>query len=239
MNPEQQPTTPAAPAPAAPADNTPPEWAQALVEQTQRLTEQNEALQAEVASLKTPPAPTPEPTDPYKDWHPKSWSDVPRTAEQIAEEKARTVVNEELEAREAARKEAEEAANNARKEVDDELDKAEAELIKGGLLPAVTNDKDPSDPGKVARKELYGLAYKFQTTDLHAVAQQMKANHDAGIKYDPETDSYLKVNTPPAGSYAPVGSSSAATGPSSGKPTYKDIHEAKSLYELAARAGLQ
>lgn len=225
-----QPTQPAPTAPPEPS-NEPPAWAQELIT---TVSEQKQTIENLQQQLNTSPEPA-KTNDPYDGWQPKEWGDIPKTAEQIAKD----VVGNEFATREQAAEEARKAAEDARKQVDTQLDNQEKQLAQSGFLPEVKNSSDPNDPGRAVRKELYGLAYKLQTTDLVAVSETMKQLHESGVRYDADTQTYLKVNTPPAGAYAPVGSSNSATAGSTGKPTYDDIHKAKSLHELAARSGLQ
>lgn len=252
-----QPPQPPAP---APDPNAAPAWATGLisavdqVRQTQtELTQRLDELGGEYvdpgagaggAGNQPPaggtPAPgTPNPNDPYSGWKPKDWEDVPRTAQQIA----RTEVEQALSARDQAANDANERAARARQDADRALDTKVRDLETQGVIPKVVNAQDPNDPGRTAQRELYSRALYENTDDLVRVAQDIKFHHERGFTWDPQNSRWLETNRPPAGMYAPVG---GASGPGAmpgqagaQKPTYAQIHSARSLSALAARAGMQ
>ncbi len=259
------PVTPATPAPAgpnppgyypqppapAPVDpNAPPAWAKELItgvgelrQGYQELTQRFDEFGNPEPGGGEPPAPVQQPVpvnpeDKYAGYKPRDWPDVARTAEQIASD----VVKTELTAREEAERQASERANQARQQADRALDAKVSELETAGIIPKVVNAHDPNDPGREAQRELYSRALYENTDDLARVANDIKFYHDKGFKWDAQNNRWLEVNRPPAGMYAPVGSSGAgAAGGGSGaqKPSYQEIHGARSLTELAARAGMQ
>lgn len=134
-----------------------------------------------------------------------------------------------------------EQAEDAKAKVDSELDQQVDSLQSEGVLPAIQNPNDRNDPGRIARRELYGAAAKLGTTDLKTVATMVLAPiHQQGKMYDPISDSYIDYQPQQQvpGANAPIGSSSTTTGQSSNQPSYQDIHKARSLTELRERAGL-
>lgn len=239
---------PPTPPPAPAVDpNTPPAWAQALIDNVAEVHRTNQALAQRFEELDDPntqppgpPAPAPNPDDKYAGFKPGDWPDIPRKAEEIATE----VVQRELTARDQAAQEASERASAARRQADQALDAKVTELEAGGIIPKVVNAADPNDPGRLAQRELYSRALYENTDDLARVANDIKFYHEKGFKWDVQNNRWLEVNRPPAGMYAPVGSSGAGAaggggGGGTNKPSYQEIHGARSLTELAQRAGMQ
>ena len=192
---------------------------------TSRLDEVDETVEA----LKNnPPAPaTPEPPKP-EGWKPKTWDEFPAKAEEVAE----TVVERKLkEKEEAAIKDQEDRVKQAealKTQIDEDFDRQFEALEKGGAIPEVKDVKDPNDPGKTVRKELFALGIKYNSPDLVAMAQlrdEWTSNGytlDLDIK-DPGKSKWIKSNPSPFGANVPVGSSSRSA-PSKTGPTYKEIH---------------
>jgi hypothetical protein len=240
---------PAPQQPAVPDPNEPPAWAKGLIDSVgevkqgyQELTQRIDQFGGEDPNANpnnqppqpVQPQPNANPNDPYADWKPKDWSDVPRTAEEIVDRK--------LAMRDQAAAEANERLTQARQQADREIDTKLNELETKGVLPKVTNASDPNDPGRAMQRELIGLAvYQGKgPEDFENVASDLKFHHERGFKWDPQNQRWLETNRPPAGQYAPVGSSSGGNMPGQGgaqKPTYQEIHGARSLGELAQRSG--
>ena len=143
-----------------------------------------------------------------------------------------------LEGYQKAGQQAQQEAEKAQAQTNKEFDDMESALQSEGHLPSIINSNDRNDPGRVARRELYGYAAKLGTTDLRAVATGPLAQfHQQGKMYDPISDSMLDYSQPQPGASAPIGSSTATTGFQTNTPSYADIHKARSFDELRARAG--
>jgi hypothetical protein len=150
-------------------------------------------------------------------WKPKSWDDVP--------EKAREITEQVLEEKEQERQEKIKQVEEQRKKIDDEIDKEVDELIKAGMLPAIGNQEDPEDPGKVARRELFGWAAFNDNLDLKKMATTLKTMHDNNMRFNYKTGFIEAAKKPqPEGTNVPVGSSSSRSGGTGGGPTYAEIH---------------
>lgn len=231
------PTTPA-PAPAPAAGDDVPAWAKEF------MTSIDERFTGLESTL-TPPQPAPgapvgstapQPTgSELAARNPQSWEDVDRYVNEQIQKGVQAGIQGFQEQSAAAVQ----ADNQAKEEVNRELDTAEKDLERNGLLPPIQNPSDRNDPGKVARRELYGAAVRLNTTDLNAVATMyLKPLHDKGQMYDHETGSVITANAPQPGATSPIGSSSASTGVSGGGPDYKTIRQARSFNELRDRAGM-
>jgi hypothetical protein len=134
---------------------------------------------------------------------------------------------------------AQQQAEAENKRINDDFDKQVDELEKEGVLPPISNPNDRNDPGKIYRRSLYGLAAKQGTGNIKEVARlTAKPLHDQGKVYDPVSDSFIDYNLQNPGANAPIGASSTTTGLGSNLPSYKDIHSARNMDELRARAGL-
>lgn len=229
MNPDGTPITP----PADPvAEDSVPSWAQQLIDQNADLTTRLESFEEKL----TPPDPdpTPDPTPQHPEpWTPQSWGDV----DTRAEEKAKAIVEQTLAERETAAKTEAEQASAAAKEVDAYLDSQVAELSKDNKLPAVTNENDPNDPGKLAQRELYGFALSLGTADLKTSFNTLDALHKAGKQFDFVKMELVDKNPAGQGANSPVGSSSAgASGATPSRPDYKTLQR-MTLDQLATRFG--
>ena|SRR3990167_2889809 len=145
-----------------------------------------------------------------KGWTPgteKGWNDVFGQSAKIAEEIAEKKAQEKLE---SYKTEVEEAAKSKQAEddaVNQKWDKELDQLEKENRIPKVENESDPNDPGRAARREIFNLGIEYNSPDL--------------IKMAALRDKLRSV--PPAGSWAPVGSSSGTTEPSK-IVNYDEIH---------------
>ena len=205
-------------------NDTQPAWVDELKETfSQQLDEKITPLTEELEALKTA-APTTTDTEEGEGWKPKTWDEVL--------EKAGETVKSEFAERDRQYQEAQVAQQATQAEIDKGYDAQEAQLEKDGILPAKTTEE-----GKVARKELYGYAVKMNSDNLLAVGEELKRQHDMGYQYDVTNNKWLRTNTPPAGAQAPVGSSNqSGAAIESGRPGWKEIHEARDLHTLAERA---
>lgn len=213
--------------PATPPEDQVPSWAQNLIDQNADLADRLSTFEER---LQPPEPPVVEP--PTDEWKPSSWQDV----DARAEEKAKTVIDNTLAEREAEAQASTEAQANAVKEIDTYLDSQVDELTKDSKLPTITNENDPNDPGKLARRELYGFALSLGTTDLKNSHNTLDALHKAGKQFDFVKMELVDKNPSMQGAQSPVGSSSAGA---SGMPTkvdYKTLHN-NSLDALASRFG--
>lgn len=229
-------TPPAAPTPPALS----PESTK-ILETLQGMNETVQGIKSEWDDFKdnyqTPPAAAPAPGtppaggEPAPTWKPKSWDDFPALAEQKASEAVQKVLDD--------AKAAKDQADKADQEISNEIDTQVASLEAKGKLPPVGNASDPNDPGRRARAELYGLASRMGTMNLEMVADTMTQLHSTGMHYDFKSNSWQRTNPKPAGQIAPVGSSQGSGGAMGSEgPSYDTIHKARSLSELARRAGM-
>ena len=196
-----------------------------LSDQISSITENVTNIQTEVETLKTTPEPT-KPEEPPK-WQPKSWDEFPKLAEETARKVAAETIKQTIETNAKARQDAQKQADDQQARMDTEWDSDLADLEKDKVIPLVTKPDDPNDPGRVARKEVFGLGIKYNTPDIKGMATLRKQLNDAGysVVVEKETNqvNIVKTQSTPWGQSAPVGSSSRTTD-GSGKPDYKTIH---------------
>ncbi len=203
----------------------------ALNETIGGLQENIETIQADVEAIKTPAEPETPPDKPA--YQPKSWDDIPKTAKEIAEQ-----TYEEKEAqKQAAAEKAKADETAADKNIQTEINTQVATLEKSGALPPIKDANNKNDPGRIARRELFGLAADLGTTNLAQVADNLSNLHKENIHYDFESKKYLRSSGANPGQDSPIGSSSGSIGTLAGGPAYSIIHKAKSLSELARLAG--
>lgn len=229
----------APPAPATPpAAEEPPAWAKQFISGIdERFNDLESKLTPEPPTSADPNAPiggAPPTASELAALNPKSWEDVDKYVQTKVQEGVQAGIQQfqgELTQAQKDAKAAEDAVNK-------ELDAAVDALQNEGFLPPISNPNDSNDPGRVARRELYGVAAKLGTTDLAAVAKTvLPTYHQQGKMYDPITDSLIDYNPRQPGAQAPIGSSVTTTGAGGNKPTYEEIHKARSFSELRARAG--
>lgn len=215
MNPDGTPITPPVAPETPPADEV-PAWAQALIDQNKDLNDRLAGFEEKL----TPVVEEPVVETPTEDWTPKSWADV----DARAEEKAQQIVEQTLAQKEQAQLSAQQAEQQTAQEVDQFLDAQVEELTKANSLPAVVNENDPNDPGKLAQRELYGFALSLGTADLKTSHATLDALHNAGKQFDFVKMELVDKNPAGAGADVPVGSSSSGGAGTSTKPDYKTIH---------------
>ena len=143
-----------------------------------------------------------------KDWVPsseKGWNEVFEKAAEIADSKAKENLTNYLE----EQKKVQDQGKAEEQRIDQYLDGQIDQLVKDNKIPAIKDANDPNDPGKVARKELFGLGVEYGSTNLAKMA-----------------DLRDKLNgKSPAGADAPIGTSTKTTTTNTKSPDYKYIHE--------------
>lgn len=182
------PTAPAGPVPGQPLPAPAPtqdDWKtkfEETAETVNTLTQTVEELTAKIAT----PAPATV-TPPAEDaWKPSSWDDVVNKTAKTVLEGIQTTTQEQ-------QTEAQKAQENQRKVdqyVETELGKIEA----SGYLPPITNVADDNDPGKIARRELIGLAIAANSDNLGLLAQQLYAAHQGGYSFDYQKGQWVPSN---------------------------------------------
>lgn len=192
------------------------------------ITESINALGEEIRSIKeqvderlTPTAPvkdeTPEEDDPNSEkYRPKNWKSLREETEETVEQ-----VIERREKEKTTAAEQEKADLDA---INKGFTDQEETLTKDGLMPAMKNPDDESDPGRAFRREMYGWASKLETLNIEKVGRDLAKLHETGVHYDVKTGQLVRTTVNPVGQSVPVGSSSARTIDNSVKPSYKDIH---------------
>ncbi len=206
-----------------------PAWAQSLIDQNADMASRLSAFEEKLQPPE-PPAPEPEPAPDA--WKPNSWDDVASRIDQTAAEKAQAIIDE----RDATAKATQEQQTAAANEVDQFLDNQVAELTKANQLPAITNENDPNDPGKLAQRELYGFALSLGTADLKTSYNTLDALHKAGKQFDFVKMELVDKNPATAGAQSPVGSSSGGASGTNTRPDYRTLQKL-SIEQLAHRFG--
>ena len=229
-------TTPAVTAPAVPAAPTVSPETQKILDTLNGINEQVQGLTASVEEIQareiTPPAvPEPEPETPK--WTPKNWDDFPT----LVETKAKEIVEQTLKEKEDAKVQTEQNQLNEQKRIDTDIDTNVSRLEAEGKIPKIVNADNVDDPGRSFRRELYGLASKMETLNLDMVSETLNTMHKQGIHYDFKANKWLRASMPNPGQNVPVGSSNSSGGGVVEGPGYDTIHKARSLSELARRAG--
>jgi hypothetical protein len=227
------PQTPA-PAPVVPA-------AGAVSTETQQILDSLKAVQEQVTGLSErvdefpPVAPEiPLEVETKPKWQPNSWDEFP----DLVDKRAKEIVEETLAAKEQAIVDEKASVAAGQQEIDKDIDAKVAVLETQGRIPPVKDANNPDDVGRVFRRELYGLAAKMETLNLEEVTNQLSTMHQQGLHYDFKANKWLRVSAVNPGQNVPVGSSSSAGAGSPDSPSYETIHKARSLSELARRAGM-
>lgn len=202
-----------------------------------------EAISAELKGIQTqldereeplPPAVVETPLPPQNDpdyLPPTDWKALREEMRSEADTRAEAKFNAKLSEQQAAADTKAQFESDLEKQFDALADEAVAK----GFLPSVTDDSNFNDPGKVARRELFGFAAKLGSTNLVDVAENLKALHDNGQRYDVQTQKLVIDRPQNPGRFAPVGSSSARTSGPTGQMDYKTLHTT-SLEMLGKRA---
>lgn len=198
-------------------------------ETLEAVTERIGGLEERLSAPTQDPEPEPEKKE---GWKPQSWDDIPA----LIEEKGKEIAEQTVEARDKAARDAEEARANEMKQIDEEFDRQLEDLEGKGIIPKITNPDDPNDPGRAARKELFGRAASLKTVDLVSVGNDLHQLHESGFTFDPTVNKVIRSKPNTAGMNSPVGSSSSRSY-NGVKPgvSYKELHEARSMDELIDR----
>ena len=194
---------------------------QGLTDLVGGINERLGGFEEQIAGLTPEPDPQPEP-----EWKPKTWDEFPLKAKEVALQA--------WEEKEAERRKQEEEEkkqlDGLRTQMDQDFNTQLEKLEKEGVIPAVKDPKDAKDPGKIARKEIFGLGIKNSTSDLAAMAELRNDLLGAGFSIDMTDEKEGKVsvklvksNPRPFGADAPVGSS-ARSSSNANKASYKEIH---------------
>lgn len=157
-------------------------------------------LQTDIAEIKQAlgtqqPAPvvpnqqpqTGEPAKKYDEWG-AVFDDVDKRAQAIVDAKFAEA--------EQQREQNTNAVNQQEQQNQQYIDNTVNQLRQAGYLPAVTNQFDANDQGKLAENELLGYAISLGSTDLVSAARELKFRHDAGFKYDYASKGFVQVNPP-------------------------------------------
>lgn len=193
-----------------------------------------ETIQTDVDEIKTPTKTEEEVEAEKPKYQPKSWDDIPRTAKEIAEK----TYEEREAAKQAATEKAKADEEAADKKIQDEINTQVEVLEKAGTLPPIKDANNENDPGRLARRELFGLASDLGSTNLTEVSNNLSNLHAQGIHYDFKSKKYLRTGGVNAGQDSPIGSSGGSIGSDNSGPNYQMLHKAKSLSELKRLAGM-
>lgn len=237
---------PIVPAPAAPSETAPlppsfdpnaiplsPILPQAQATPTTYTQEQVNQLIASIQAGTPAPAAAPAAPVAPAPWEPQSWGDV----ETRIQAEAQRLVQQGLTTAQAQVAAQVDEAEKQRVAADQFLDGQVASLEKSGLLPAVVNQNDSNDPGRLARQELYSYALALGTDNLAAVAPTLAAHHASGYFYDRNQNKLIRRGSQTAAAQAPIagaGPVGGPTAPSTG-PSLRDL-QTKDLYTLAEEA---
>jgi hypothetical protein len=195
---------------------------------TNRLDTFDETLEG-FKTAQPPAGDTGEAQPPAPKWKPKTWDEFPEKAKEVARQTFEEIEKEKIEKQEAIKKQKDELQSQIDSDFDNQLQKLEED----GAIPKVVNVKDPNDPGKQVRKELFALGIKYNSPDLVAMSELRNEWVGRGYSFDIKEGKWLRSNPEPFGASAPVGSSSSSA-PSGTKPTYKEIHNL-SMDEMVRR----
>jgi hypothetical protein len=184
------------------------------------MQETVKSLTDTVTNLQNEKTENTEETEEEKPFVPNTWEDVVNKAKEIADETyEQRVARQAEEAEEAKRQE-----SIALKTIDDEFNKQLSEAEKQGLLTVVKDKKDPNDPGVQERREVFGRAAAYGTTNLLGIAQELKTLHESGIHWDNSAKQLIRTKTSGFNKQIPVSSSSSRTGSTNKELDYKTLH---------------
>lgn len=201
--------------PVTPAE---PQDLSALMESISQLGESIQSINERVAGFEEKFTPvTPDPVvDPDNDplnQAPANWRALREEFETKAEEKAKAII----EARDNAAKAEEQAAKAQIDSLNKTFDDMADEAMKLGFLPEIKDANDNNDPGKEARRELFGYAAKLGSTNLVDVAENLSNLHELGKHFDPRVGKIIQSEYRAEGANVPVGSSASRSGGSGNK----------------------
>lgn len=159
--------------------------------------------------------------DPMDGWKPQTWDDIPKLIDEKGEEAARRIIAQ----RDAEAENVRQTQLANQQAIDQNFEKQLSNMEREGKLPPIGNPNDENDPGRQARRELFGIALDQETLNLEKANKYRLTLESKGLRFDPKLNDFLDVNPVPAGLHSPVGSSSArSTGNGKSMPDYKTIH---------------
>lgn len=167
---------------------------------------------------------TPAPNEGEEGWVPKDWNEVASKMSEAAEQA--------LEDRSMAAQEAQQNAAKEQENLGREIEGRLETLEKSGRLPKMVDSKSDTDPGVIARRELFAYASQFNTMDFEPIMDTLETAHKAHQYFDYKTFKWTN-RSPNPGKYMPVGSSSRTTPAVPGTPDAKFIR-GHTLDQLAA-----
>lgn len=172
----------------------------------------NEALMGELAQVRQEldairnPKPAYDPTTDPDMVPPSDWKAAREEMDRRADQRAMEILRQAEADKDRMRKEEEEKVAGLKAKWDGYIDEAE----KAGLVSPVGDASDPADPGNRDRAEVYMLASKLGTENLVEVARTLKAQHDAGMRFDPSKGEFVASSPNPRMPSLPAPSRSGA-----------------------------
>lgn len=199
-----------------------------ILSSVDNVNKRMDKLEGQGSTEEQPPADEPPTPEDKKEWQPNTWGQ--------AEKDVRKFTNEELDKRDQIKQDEVKKEGERKLKVNQMLDDQEKQLEEKGMLPKMEDPNNQDDPGRIARKELYGVAAKVGSSNLLSTGEMLKDMHDSGKRFDVRSGKFVKSKPASHGKDVPVGSSSSTNSPQeTGKPSYKDIHNL-SMDQLIKRA---
>lgn len=160
------------------------------------------------------------------DAQPADWHEVMEAGAELAEWRRAQKEKADEEARQESQKAEEERTKQLNEYWDDQL----ADLRKTGKIPAIANPDDPTDPGRVAQRELFETMY--QVSQTRQQEGKPTVNNLKEIYYEHYQP---KKSSQPPGADAPVGGAINGTPASTDDEyTHEEIRKTP-LHELVKR----
>lgn len=170
-----------------------PSWAQDMMTQIQQLQTQG-----------------PQDNQPWDDNNrPRTWAELQQSIEKMAGERAESLITEQ---QQQAQQQQQQSAQ-LQVQANQNLDAVEGQLQQMGMLPAITNQSDPQDPGRIARQELYAYALAMGASEpqqLGPAASSLYVMHQNGQYFDRNRNAIVARPSQQPGAFAPI----AGAGPS-------------------------
>jgi regulator of replication initiation timing len=212
-----------------------------LKESVGKMTENFNLVTQELSELKERLAqPEIEPEEEVEHYDPNrpgyTWDRVRNDWVKDATAVAEETVDRRLTEREELAEQERLANENYVKELDAGWDKELDDAVKSGIIPPIKDINDFDDPGRKARRQIFGLAAVERTMNLTKVADTISELNKVGVEFDVNTGKYVQVKTTAPGRFAPVGSSSGRSGVMAPKTiSYQELHNS-SIDELARKS---